>query len=148
VYPRGLVWHDGALYGVTSGGQQNRPSGVVFQLTPPQSSGGSWSYTGLHQFDGGNDGQEPNSAPVFDSAGNLYGTTTYGPSSQACGRGCGVVYKVAPPATSGGTWQEAVIYAFYGTNGSGPTNVAFLNVTWLAPPAAEATGCSSSFLRP
>jgi hypothetical protein len=38
-----------------------------------------------------------------------------------------VVYKVAPPATSGGTWQEAVIYAFYGTNGSGPTNVAFLN---------------------
>jgi uncharacterized repeat protein (TIGR03803 family) len=72
----------GNLYGVTaSGGVQTE--GTAFELTPvslPASS--QWSETLLHSFsENGSDGSNPASTLLFDAAGNLYGTTGRGGSS-------------------------------------------------------------------
>jgi hypothetical protein len=50
-------------------------NGCVFQLS--RDSDGSWPETVLYSFTGP-DGPSPSSSLVFDSAGNLYGTTTGG----------------------------------------------------------------------
>jgi len=68
----------GNLYGTTLyGGQDFGPHGfgVVFELIP---SASGWTQTVLHTFTGGSDGGWPFAGLVFDTAGNLYGTTSYG----------------------------------------------------------------------
>ncbi len=74
----------------------------------------------IHVFSGGWDGGQPASTPIFDSAGNLYATTTIGGNLAACGgSGCGVVFKLTPATT--GFWKETVLYAFKGgSDGSVP----------------------------
>ncbi|MFZ0794834.1 MAG: choice-of-anchor tandem repeat GloVer-containing protein, partial [Candidatus Korobacteraceae bacterium] len=62
--------------------------GNVFKLAP---SGSGWTYTSLHDFTGGSDGASPRCRLVFDSSGNLYGTTSIGGTN-----GYGVVFKIAP----------------------------------------------------
>ncbi len=81
----------GNLYGTTvnEGGYEY---GSVFKLSP---SNGGWSYTDLHDFTGGSDGGYPYSRVSMDSAGNLFGVTYAGGSSQTCG-GCGVVWEITP----------------------------------------------------
>jgi uncharacterized repeat protein (TIGR03803 family) len=63
--------------------------GNVFELTP---SGGNWTYTDVYDFTGGDDGSNPYARPVFDSAGNLYGTT-----SNAGQNGIGTVWEITNP---------------------------------------------------
>jgi uncharacterized repeat protein (TIGR03803 family) len=58
----------------------------------------------LFSFDN-NDGSEPIGGVVFDSSGNLYGTTFYGGSSTV-----GVAYQLKP--SSGGGWTEKVLHTF------------------------------------
>jgi uncharacterized repeat protein (TIGR03803 family) len=73
----------------------------------------------LYSFGGfTGDGATPNSALIFDSAGNLYGTTQAG--GIGCpNQGCGTVFQLAP--ASGGGWTESVLYQFTGgSDGSGP----------------------------
>jgi uncharacterized repeat protein (TIGR03803 family) len=61
--------------------------------------------TVLYRFTGGADGSLPGYGDlVFDQAGNLYGTTIQGGSSQE-----GAVYELSP---SGGGWTEIVLYSF------------------------------------
>lgn len=48
-------------------------SGFVFELTP---SGGNWTFTNLHGFTGGSDGEQPYGPLVLDSAGNVYGASS------------------------------------------------------------------------
>jgi len=119
----------GNLYGVTNQGGQLSGSecqqgggpavgcGVVFQLSPP-TSGGSWTETTLHSFVG-SDGALPEAGLVFDSSGNLYGTTTLGGSSGGCSGphstiGCGEVFELSPPSVQGGAWAFAVVHQFTG----------------------------------
>jgi uncharacterized repeat protein (TIGR03803 family) len=65
----------GDLYGTTqSGGFYGY--GTVFELTPTQRSG--WTESVLYSFTGGADGSGPVSNLIFDTSGNLYGTTAYG----------------------------------------------------------------------
>ena len=80
----------GNLYGTTiSGGNAPRSAGTVFELTPgPQNT---WTLTTLYNFTGELDGGNPTSSLIFDSAGNLYGTTLYGGNY-----GQGVVYEIIP----------------------------------------------------
>jgi uncharacterized repeat protein (TIGR03803 family) len=52
-----------------------------------------------------NDGSIPNGGLVFDSAGNLYGTTQRGGSA-----GGGSVFELSP--LQGGSWGETVLYSF------------------------------------
>ena len=87
--PQGNLVLDGAgnLYGTTAcDGMHNM--GSVFKLTH---SGGSWTYTSLHDFTGGSDGYLPICNVVFDAAGNLYGTAAYGGTY-----GYGVVWEITP----------------------------------------------------
>ena len=92
--------HSGNIYGTTGGGGNNG-SGVVYQLT--HSSGG-WQESVLHSFDGMGDGLEPQSGVVFDSQGNLYGTTVRGGAP-----GNGTVYELSPSESECGN-LEAIRY--------------------------------------
>jgi hypothetical protein len=54
---------------------------------------------------------------IFDSVGNLNGTTSSG-GSQICYGGCGVVFRLM--RSSSGTWKETVLYTFSGKDGAYP----------------------------
>jgi uncharacterized repeat protein (TIGR03803 family) len=107
--PAGTLVSDAAgnLYGTTNGGGSSSCGcGVVFKLAP--NPDGTWTEHVLHTFTGGIDGGNPMFAGVIlDAAGNLYGTTYSGGSSDV-----GVVFKLAP--NPDGTWTEHVLHAFLG----------------------------------
>jgi uncharacterized repeat protein (TIGR03803 family) len=77
----------GVLYGTTYGTGANN-FGSVFKLTP---SGGGWTYTSLHDFTGGDDGNNPISNVLLHPNGKLYGTASGGGS-----QGFGVVWEITP----------------------------------------------------
>jgi uncharacterized repeat protein (TIGR03803 family) len=82
-----MIPSTGVLYGATFyGGQYS--AGSIFQLTPPASSGGSWSYTLVYSFDG-TDGANPGANPVLGPNGVLYGTTANDGTN-----GAGTVYAL------------------------------------------------------
>jgi hypothetical protein len=105
----------GSLYGTTvTGGPSGDKYGVVFQLTPNAQSG--WVEKVLYQFRGGAGGGFPFAGLIFDAAGNLYGTTTYGGLSSDCYvHGCGVAFRLAP--NSNGGWTETVLHDFVDLQG-------------------------------
>src|ERR1039458_2139898 len=114
-YPYAGVIRDSAgnLYGTTWAGGTGG-AGVVYKLDPAIQTPGGWLETVLYSFTGGADGGYPNAGVIRDSAGNLYGTTTYGGSGEGSA-GSGVVYKLD---TAG---QETVLYTFTGgADGSQP----------------------------
>ena len=99
----------GNLYGTTEfGGTYNQ--GTVFEIIP--NSNGSWSESVLYNFTGAEDGAQPYASLVFDSSGNLYGTTNFGGSSN-CTLGCGTVFELTPGSSG---WTESVLYAFTGAS--------------------------------
>jgi uncharacterized repeat protein (TIGR03803 family) len=105
----------GNIYGTTSSGGSHG-LGTVFELSP--AGGGTYTETVLYSFAGGTDGANPYDGVVFDTAGNLYGTTVYGGGATICQSGCGTVFKLSP---SGGDWTETVLYRFQGmTDGQYP----------------------------
>jgi len=77
----------GNLYGTTYG-DGRYGYGSVFKLTH---SHGGWTYTTLHDFTGGSDGENPACRLVFDSAGNLYGTAVGGGANHY-----GVIFRITP----------------------------------------------------
>ena len=86
-----VIGGGGKLYGTTyirTGETHN--GGVVFELTPPGSPGGSWTYRILHSFSG-SDGANPYAALVVGGAGVLYGTTSGGGATNN-----GTVFSLAP----------------------------------------------------
>lgn len=86
--------------------------GAVIELVPQ--SDGSWSEVTLHTF-GKGDGQTPSGQLVFDSAGNLYGTTQRG----GLHNNAGIAYELSPQAD--GTWKEKIIHNFgSGADGTVP----------------------------
>ena len=110
----------GNLYGTTyaGGGSRNcalgAGCGTVFQL---KRSGSTWAENVLYSFqgitdEGGTDGEYPISPLVFDSAGNLYGTTSLGGSLACPAFGCGTVFKLTHSA---GNWTYQQIHAFQNT---------------------------------
>ena len=100
----------GALYGTTEVGGAHG-MGTVFELTPPATSGGSWSDAILWSFGQGTDGALPEAGLLMDTRGKLYGTTIVGGAYGAAGAG-GTVFALTPPALSGGNWTEAIIWSF------------------------------------
>jgi uncharacterized repeat protein (TIGR03803 family) len=106
--------HSGNLYGTTFDGGANEV-GTVFELTPTAS--GPWNEIVLHAFTAGSDGGQPYAGVIFDSAGNLYGTTYQGGDVSSGNVGSGVVFELTP--TASGTWNETVLYNFTGGNDGG-----------------------------
>src|SRR5258708_39597153 len=102
---------DGNLYGTAyNGGNVNCPAGcgTVFKLTPVS---GSWQLSVIHTFKGRLDGHFPTGL-TFDTAGNLYGTTVFGGTSDE-----GVIYQLMPAAS--GPWTENLLYTFTGGHDGG-----------------------------
>jgi uncharacterized repeat protein (TIGR03803 family) len=129
----------GNLYGTAFG---------AFELAP---GSGGWTESVIYPFCldpncNPQNGSDPAGGLIFDTAGNLYGATTYG-GDLSCGNGngCGTVYELT---LSGGTWNETVLYSFgsivndgqlpgieqlamdtsgnlYGTTGQGGTHICF-----------------------
>jgi hypothetical protein len=83
-------------------------------------TGHEWTESTLHSFVAVNgDGAFPNGSLVFDSAGNLYGTTSIGGTDGGgCGygNGCGTVFELTP---SGGEWTETILERFTGGSDGG-----------------------------
>jgi uncharacterized repeat protein (TIGR03803 family) len=101
------IGSDGRLYGTTEGGGL---FGVLFDVGPRPNACASilcpWLENVLHLFGRGTDGAQPLGGAIFDSAGNLYGTTSLGGDT-----GNGAVYEATH---SGSNWTETVIYSFQG----------------------------------
>jgi uncharacterized repeat protein (TIGR03803 family) len=86
-YPNGVVMDStGNLYGTTAS-YGAYGCGNVFKLKAR-----SWKYVDVHDFQSNStDGCDPQSGPIIDSSGNLYGSTYKGGTS-----GDGVVYRITP----------------------------------------------------
>ncbi len=110
--PLGPVTLDGAgnLYG-TTGGAGAFGDGVVFELT---ASSLGWTESVVYAFQGA-DGLQPAGALVFDSLGNMYGTTESGGNEEQSGGG--VAFELSPVA--GGGWAERVLHRFRIHRGDG-----------------------------
>ncbi|MGA2369791.1 MAG: choice-of-anchor tandem repeat GloVer-containing protein [Candidatus Korobacteraceae bacterium] len=121
--PESEVIFDGAgnLYGTSyGGGYYDKPGGgsgcvecgLVYKLTP---SSGGWTESVPYSFSGyqyGDDGAFPVGGLTFDSAGDLYGTTTqYGDC------GFGIIFELTP---NGSSWSEHLLHDFC-TGGANPT---------------------------
>jgi uncharacterized repeat protein (TIGR03803 family) len=102
----------GNLYGTTYAGGKYR-GGTVFELTEKN---GIWSEKILYHFGAiANDGIAPMGGLLRDSAGNLYGTASFG-GKYLVG---GTVFELIPKAS--GEWTEKILHNFgLGPDGVGP----------------------------
>ena len=129
--PYGSVLRDlaGNLYGMTSAGGGVTPicrygCGTVFELSP--TSGGTWTWKGLHDFSKrSQDGHYPSAGLTFDSTGNLYGTASEGGG----GHGRGIVFELTP--SSAGRWTEKILHNFNAANldGINPSSTLLLDAS-------------------
>jgi uncharacterized repeat protein (TIGR03803 family) len=134
----GLIFDSaGNLYGTTEiGGTYN--AGTAFKLSP--ASGGGYTEMVLHSFTYGSDGAVPTAGLIFDSAGNLYGTTSYGgnPTSNS-----GAVFELSP--ASGGGYTETVLHNFTGgSDGGNPYASLVLDSAGNLYGTAEGGGTSNN----
>ena len=107
-YPSSGLIRDNAgnFYGTTlEGGSSSCGCGVVFEVD----SGGT--VTVLYSFTQ-TDGENPSGGLIFDSRGDLFGTTQNGGAY-----GNGVVFELIP--SSDGSWTEKVLYSFTDNSGDG-----------------------------
>lgn len=107
-YPQAGLVMDGTgnLYGTTSAGGASG-KGTVFELIAPPSGfkakTGAWTEKVLYSFGAGTDGASPVGRVVFDSAGNLYGTTSAGGTGKY-----GIVFQLQANAN----WAENILHTF------------------------------------
>ncbi len=103
----GVIIAEGNFYG-TASGCGSFGFGTVFKLDPLGNVTVLYSFKGGST--GGSDGAAPTGGLIMDAAGNLYGTTIAGGSSNA-----GTVFKLDPSG------NETVLYSFKGgSDGASP----------------------------
>jgi hypothetical protein len=109
----------GEIYGTAYFGGTDS-AGSVFELTPPSTPGGAWTETDLYSFSVAQGApQNPVSGVVIGDNGVLYGTVQFAGTSANCPfpfgtYGCGAVYSLTPPASTGQAWTEQTLYTFQG----------------------------------
>ena len=101
---------NGNLYGTTAGGGAYS-AGTVFKLMPQRDR--LWKETVLHSFGGSGDGFYPGASLIFDSYGNLYGTTGRGGAYDK-----GTVFELMPQLH--GVWKLKLLHSFNGSDGWAP----------------------------
>jgi len=117
-----ITGSDGVLYGVTSAGASSGcfdyfGCGTVFSLTPPDTPGGAWTSSVLYTVEG-SFFSGPATSLIIGPNQALYGTI--GAGTDPCEMNlCGTVFSLAPPATPGGAWTQAVLHNFTGLPGDG-----------------------------
>jgi len=95
---------------------------LVVSLLYGQKAFAQFHYNVLHGFSGTHgDGAEPQGSVALDSAGSVYGTTGGGGIY-----GAGVVFELI--SKPNGTWSEALLHTFDGTDGAWPTGGPTLDV--------------------
>ena len=106
----GMIFdQQGSLYGTTVAGGTSG-AGTVFELARAAASD-NWDETVLYSFGSKPyDAENPYGAPVFDQAGDLYGTTYYGGVDRL-----GTVLKLKHGASE---WKERLLKQFHGTDGA------------------------------
>jgi len=102
----------GNIYGVTTyGGSGGK--GTAFKLSKRN---GAWTLQTLYSFTGGSDGSTPFANVTIGPDGNVYGTTIFGGGGCQSYGGCGIVFKLSPPARIcpriSCPWTETVLYRF------------------------------------
>lgn len=114
-----------SYYGGLPGCSYSGGCGSVVQLVPPATKGGSWTENMVYQFQGGADGGNPSSILLHGPNGVLYGSAAVGGLvTKNCPLGCGVVFQLTPPAVSGGSWTETILYTFQDApDGASPYNL-------------------------
>jgi uncharacterized repeat protein (TIGR03803 family) len=96
----GLIFDpQGNLYGTAAVGGQACSCGLVFEFSP---TANGWVETILHEFHG-KDGQNPTAGLAFDSAGNLYGSTSQGGTNGSYG----TIFELS---LVNGSWTFHTIY--------------------------------------
>jgi uncharacterized repeat protein (TIGR03803 family) len=105
-----VIDNKGNLLGTTLGGGSNGV-GTVFELSYVPGVG--WTEQVLYDFPNFGDGRYPFAGLLFDSAGNLYGTTIGFGSG-----GGGTVFELSP---SGDTWTFKLLYSLPGGGNCGPS---------------------------
>jgi uncharacterized repeat protein (TIGR03803 family) len=144
--PEAGVIFDGSgnLYGTTASGGTGYV-GTVFKLAP--NGKGGWTETVIYAFKD-IDGSKPQTNLVFDSRGNLYGTTHGGGGGgNACYffSGCGAVFQLVPQ--SDGSWKERTIYAFASQpDGAIPSSGVILDALGNLYGVTEVGGTGSCFI--
>jgi uncharacterized repeat protein (TIGR03803 family) len=111
----GLIFDGtGNLYSTLSiaGDRGGKAVGLVFQLAP---GGGGWTERMLYGCDikgCADQGGDARGSVIFDSAGNIYSTTSVGGAyvKHCGGVGCGTVFQLTHK--SNGNWTEKVIHSF------------------------------------
>jgi uncharacterized repeat protein (TIGR03803 family) len=99
----------GNLYGTTAAGGT---AGTIYELSPPAVAGDPWVETTLHSFASTGEGRNPYSTLWRDKIGDLYGTTLAGVGNGNTTPSLGTVFKLKPPAVSGGTWTLVTLHVF------------------------------------
>ena len=96
----------GTLFGLAQGGSGY---GTVFELTPPSSPGGAWTFALVYNFQGPPvDGGTPVGNLSMGKDGSLYGATHGGGTYNL-----GTVFKLTPGA-QGQAWTLTTLYNFRG----------------------------------
>jgi uncharacterized repeat protein (TIGR03803 family) len=103
----------GNLWGANSeGGPPEHENGTIFELSK---SSGSWKFKRIHAFGVQPDGAHPwYETPIFDKAGRVFVTTTFG--GRASNGGDGTVMELK---NSGGNWKIVTLHSFNKQNGDG-----------------------------
>ena len=129
----------GNIYGTTDAGEYAGGScspsgcGVVYKLT---NSDNSWTESVLYSFTGGSDGYAAFTGVILDTAGNLYGTTTFGGDRDA-------LRTVAEPFSSyrsGSGWTKNLLHAFQENDGIWPQGALIFDASGNLYGTREARG--------
>ena len=120
---KGGTWSEKQLHVFADGNDGTRPSagvifdakdnlygttvGTLFRLAPPSKKRDRWKETTLYTFN--SDAYDPEGVLIFDTTGNLCGTTYSGNTFS------GTVFRLKPPSRQAENWTFAILYGFRGT---------------------------------
>jgi hypothetical protein len=111
----------GVVYFATAGARVRNAGGTISSLTPPASSGGTWTVTGIYDFPShrnyAGEGAGPNGLRLQKKTGILFGTAGGGGRYRF-----GTLYESIPPASAGGRWEFHKLFDFNYTDGESPNS--------------------------